>query len=129
VEYETKLEKMTENFGCVIWCGGLNGRYNEDAKKLFPDRKYLHNLPECSINPTNAQGILDILYNNYRDNLLPHEFLMNVINNLLSKNKEELNLKEKILDLSILEVNAKLNVSEVVEKAEDEINEIFGVRE
>ena len=33
----------------LIWCGGLHGRYNEDAKKLFPRLKFLHNLPECSL--------------------------------------------------------------------------------
>lgn len=33
----------------LAWCGGLVGRYNKDAKILFPDLKFLHNLPETDI--------------------------------------------------------------------------------
>jgi len=70
------IKKMTENFGCVIWCGGLNGHYCKDAKELFPDRKYLHNLPECSIA---SDDIIYCLYQNLESNKAPQQFALRAI--------------------------------------------------
>ena len=76
------LEKMTEHFGCVIWCGGLAGRYNIDAKKMFPDAYFIHDLPECSIS---SEDILHALYHNLKSNTSPSEFTLRCINIALKK--------------------------------------------
>jgi hypothetical protein len=71
------IKKMTENFGCVIWCGGLNGHYNDDIKRLFPKEKYMHDLPECSIS---SESIISTLYTHLRANVSPQEFCLRCIN-------------------------------------------------
>ena len=80
------IEKMKDNFGCVIWCGGLNGRYNDDAKKMFPKRKYMHNLPECSID---AEDIIFCLYRNLNTNFSPSEFCLRCMELSFEEGKKE----------------------------------------
>lgn len=33
----------------LAWCGAMSECYSKDARKIFPKRKFLHNLPACSI--------------------------------------------------------------------------------
>jgi hypothetical protein len=57
------IRLMISKGGCVIWCGGLSGKYNKDAKIMFPDRVYMHNLPECSIG---HEEIMNCLYDSFK---------------------------------------------------------------
>jgi len=36
----------------LMWCGGLYDNYNDDAKGMFPRKRYLHNLPSTSTSAT-----------------------------------------------------------------------------
>lgn len=78
------IKKMTDNFGIVIWCGGLNGHYNEDVKRLFPNRKYLYDLPECSIG---AKDVIFALYKAFNENVYRSEFVIRVTNILYKRLK------------------------------------------
>lgn len=78
------IRKMTDDFGIVIWCGGLNGRYNEEAKRLFPNRKYLHDLPECSIE---ADNVLFALYKAFNPTVHTSQFVARALKILYKKLK------------------------------------------
>ena len=48
----------------LVWCGGLPTRYNNDAKIVFPDIKYLHDLPSCEIRQSDVFFMLTKLFSN-----------------------------------------------------------------
>ncbi len=76
------IKQMTN--GIVIWCGGLNGHYNEDIKRLFPDRKYMHDLPECSIG---AKDVILALYEAFNPKTHRSEFVIRLANILYKRLK------------------------------------------
>lgn len=46
------IEKLMDlhNTGAKLaWCGALSDGYSKDARYVFPKRKFLHDLPACSI--------------------------------------------------------------------------------
>jgi len=87
------IKDMTKS-GIVIWCGGLNGHYSEDCKRLFPDRKYMHNLKECSIG---ASDIKIALYGGFNLGVAHSDFTEKALDILYNKlnNKESLKNGQK----------------------------------
>ncbi len=43
-------KRMAQSGAMLGWCGAMANRYNEDAKRLFPKLKFLHNLPWAPLN-------------------------------------------------------------------------------
>ena len=50
----------------LVWCGGLGeyNRYNNDARSMFPKKKYVHNLPSCGIGFQEILLVLQELFEN-----------------------------------------------------------------
>lgn len=57
----TFLQKLYAKDIPLAWVGGLGGcgRYNEDAKKMFPRHRFIHNLPSST---TGHEDMLFLLY-------------------------------------------------------------------
>lgn len=47
----------------LAWVGALSGRYNDDAKRFFPEYEFLHNLPYADIG---SENILFLLYDLFK---------------------------------------------------------------
>jgi hypothetical protein len=62
----TILQKIYNTGIKMAWVGGLGGsnHYNEDARKLYPRQKFLHNLPSA---PIGIDDVLDMIYEIFED--------------------------------------------------------------
>jgi hypothetical protein len=43
------LQRIYQSGSKMVWCGGMPGHYNADARKVHPRLKFLHNLPWCQM--------------------------------------------------------------------------------
>lgn len=43
------LQRIYQSGSKMVWCGGMPGYYNADARKVHPRMKFLHNLPWCEM--------------------------------------------------------------------------------